>query len=319
MGRLALVHSLLALTLAACPGPSPGDRPDVAVADPLTRNEAVLEQARRALERGDGEEAARLARALVEADPRAVEARIVLASAELLAGRPGDALREANVAHALDADLAGPLVTKAAALAALGEREQATDAARAALRRDPDNPGALRNLSILLAEAEAWEAHAEALARLSELDPRDLDTRMALARAHVRLEDEATAVRLIEEVVTRDPRRLDAQLLLAALAWDRGDHPGALERARFAKTLAPDSEAASRLLDAAFYVVVAVELTCLHGPPPWRDEDAARVLTRFAQEGLRNVVAFFELHDRLGADPGMSARVARGAATCGSR
>ncbi|PKO64072.1 MAG: hypothetical protein CVU23_09025 [Betaproteobacteria bacterium HGW-Betaproteobacteria-17] len=239
---------------------------------------------------------------------------MLLASAELVADKPTAALRDANLALAIDARKPDAWVTKAAALTVLGEDAQAIEAGERAVEKDPNNRGALTNLATLYGRTQDLEKQRAAFERLVALDDTDLASRLALARLAIDARDTPTAERLATEIVARDPRYAPAQVMLAALAYDEDDYGAALERARIALTARPEDEVAHTLLEASFYVTVGAELTCAHGPRPWQDDDAARVLTRVRDRyGVTGVSSFYDLDETYGPREDVQARVARAA------
>ncbi len=308
---------LLALVLAALPACGGEEAPkpvgDAPLSPPNSNLDDALQRARDALQRGDHANAIALGRAIVDEHPSELEARVILAGAYQLAGKPDDALRQANLALSIDPEPVGPWLTKAAALAALGETDLAIEAARKTLKRDSDSAAALGNLAQLYGVKKAWKAQADVLDRLVALDEGDLDARMALARNWLARDNTPAAEAVAKEVVARNPRHLDGQLLLAAAAWDRADYPIALERAKFALTVDERHEAATTLLEGAFYVLVAAELRCAHGERPWKEGDVAAVLSRYEKLGLSGVGAFFDLDERLAPMADVQTRVTRAA------
>ncbi len=310
---LALALALPGLVAACGQRDAPVAAGDVPTSRPSSNLEDALQRARDALQRGDHAHAIGLSRAIVDEHPSELEARVILASAYQLAGRPDDALRQANLALSIDPGPVGSWLTKAAALAALGETDLAIDATNKALERDADHPGALRNLAALYGNRRAWKAQGEVLAKLADLDEADLDARMAVARNWLARDNVPAAEAVAKEVVALDPRHVDAQLLLGAAAWDRADYRATLDRARYILAVDEAHEAATTLLEGAFYVLVAAELRCAHGERPWSEADVAVVLADYDKLGLSGVGAFFDLDERLAQAPDVQTRVQRAA------
>ncbi|MCA9518110.1 MAG: tetratricopeptide repeat protein [Myxococcales bacterium] len=308
--RLAVVV-LLALTLAAgCKGGG-DDATDAAPSGAQTNLAAALQRAKDALARGDVVEAVALGQAIVEEHPADLDGRLVLASAYLVQGKPDKALQQANLALTIDEKPAAVWVTKAAALAALGETEQAIEAAKRAIERDPGNVGALTNLSGLYGQKEDWVAQAEVLEKLIAIDEGHFAARLELAKNWLARGNVPAAETAAKEVVSRDPRNAAAQRLLAAIAFEREDYEGALERAKFALTAAPDDEPTRQVLEASFYILVTAEMRCAHGERPWEEADVEKVLEKFRRFGLTGVTSFYELDATYMASEDARARIAR--------
>ena len=89
------------------------------------------------------------------------------------------------------------------------------DAARAALRDDPDHERALRDELAALAELNRWPEAAQTLARLRCLRPDDLDVDFDYAAVLLRLHRSVEAITLLNEVVARQPEHARAWFNLA--------------------------------------------------------------------------------------------------------
>lgn len=306
--------ALLALCLAIAPGCRGGagdDGADAAPSGAQSNLGAAVQRAQDALARGDVAEAVALGRAIVAEHPAALDGRLVLASAYLAQGKPDKALQQANLALTIDEKPAAVWVTKAAALAALGATEQAIEAARRALDRDPGSVGALTNLSTLYAQQKDWVAQAAVLERLIALDEGRFDARLELAKSWLARGDVPAAEAAAREITARNPRYAGAQRLLAAIAFEREDYPAALERAKFALTTSPDDEATLEVLEASFYILVTAEMRCAHGERPWEQGDVEAVLAKYRRFGLTGVTAFYELDATYMGSDDARARIAR--------
>jgi tetratricopeptide (TPR) repeat protein len=102
------------------------------------------------------------------------------------------------------------------------------DAARAALRDDPDHERALHDELAALAELNRWPEAAQTLARLQRLRPDDLDVAFDYAAVLLRLHRSVEAVALLNEVVARQPEHARAWFNLAVAHQSLGH----LEEAR---------------------------------------------------------------------------------------
>ncbi|TNF38010.1 MAG: tetratricopeptide repeat protein [Deltaproteobacteria bacterium] len=309
--------ALVSLAAVAAPVGACGEKPEPVpevTSEPQSARDQILERAREALQRGVADEAIARVTPLVRERPDDYEARVILAGAEVLAGRAEDGLRDANLALSVNARKPDAWITKSAALSALGELDQAIEAAERAVEKEPKHQGALTNLAVLYGMAKKTAKQKATLEALVALDDDDLASRMALVRLAIAEADMPTAERLCKEIVARNPRYAEAQVVLAAAAYDREDYGDALERARIALTVRGDDEKSHLLLEASFYVTVSAELTCAHGARPWKDEDVAQVLTRVRDRfGLSGVSTFYELDETFGPQENVQKRIARAA------
>ena len=310
---IAALLPLLAAPLG-CSETAPPPAPPV-TSRPQSERDVALDRAREAMRRRVPREAIDRLAPIVRAHPEDYDARVLLSSALLLAGDAHGGLREANLALAADDAPAAAWINKAAALTLLGEDAQARVAGERALTRAPDDRDALTNLATVYARSGAKAEHKRTLERLVACDGGDLVSRFALAQLALADADAPAAERLARDIVSRDPRHAPAQLLLAALAYDADDYPTALERAKIALAIAPDADHARAVLEAAFYVTVATELTCAHGPRPWADADAAAVLLTVRDRyALSGVSTFYDLDTTFGPREDVQARITRAAA-----
>jgi tetratricopeptide (TPR) repeat protein len=162
-------------------------------------------------------------------------------------GTIGNAAAGAPAGHGMPTDLRQPTSSPAVATAPPSadadvhwpqeptqtEALRCLDAARAALRDDPDHERALRDELAALAELGRWPEAAQTLARLRRLRPDDLDVGFDYAAVLLRLHRSVEAVALLNEVVARQPEHARAWFNLAVAhqslghleearrAWDR--------------------------------------------------------------------------------------------------
>ena len=297
------------ITLAACAKESANSESPLAV-DPGP----ALIQARAQLEAGEVAAAAQAAWSLVEAHPNRLDARLLLASANVLQGRYVEALGHADEALRLDPESVDAHTNRGAALHGLGRAEEALKATEAALERDGDHQGALRNVARLHGEAERWLAERAALERLGRLRVADAEVRLLLARNRVNAKDMGGAQAAIAEALERAPDNPSLHTFQATLAYERDRLEMAMDHANIALRLDPSRADARLLFEAAFYVRVASTLRCTAGPPPWSDEALNEVLKGFQAQGISGVARFRRLHERQGAEEAVIARVRRVAA-----
>ena len=307
MLALRWIPALLALALlAGCPA-----EPEAPSAPQAVDPGPAIAQAQATLEAGDPKAAAIAAWAIVEAHPDRLDARLVLASANVLQGHHTDALTHADAALTLDPSSADAHTNRGAALHGLGRPEDALTATEAALALQSDHQGALRNAARLHTEAERWLAARAALDTLARLRPADAEVRLLLARNRASAGDLPEAQRAIEAAIERAPDNPALHTFAATVLFQRDKLTAAMDRADIALRLDPERRDALLVFEAAFYVRVASTLRCEHGPAPWTAEAITAALSAMAREGLGGVERFHTLHARHGEDPEVTARVAR--------
>ncbi|MDP6946393.1 MAG: tetratricopeptide repeat protein [Myxococcota bacterium] len=299
--------SLALALLVAC-------QPDAATKDVGARAPdpaLAIAAARATLEAGDVQGAAQAAWVLVEAHPDRLDARLVLASAQVLQGRHDEALAQADAALRIDADSADAHANRGAALLGLGRHDEALRATEAALERLQGHQGALRNAARLHASAGRWLAEKAALETLSRLRPADAEVLLLLARNRAHAGDLPEAQRAIEAAIERAPDNPALHTFAATVLYEQDRLLAAMDRADIALRLEAGRHDARMVLEAAFYVQVASKLRCAHGSPPWPEEATTRVLEDFGRRGLRGDARFRSLHATYGATPEVVARVKR--------
>ncbi len=297
---------LTLLALVSCRREAPGDTAS-RVVDPTP----AITAARATLEAGDAPAAARAAWALVQAHPERLDARLVLAAADVLQGRYAEALQSADAALRLDPENADAHTNRGAALHGLGRFDEALVATEAALERQQDHQGALRNAARIHGEAGRWLAEKVALEQLARLRPADAEVRLLLARNRVSAKDESAAAAAIAEALDRAPDNPALHVFAATIAYERDRLEVAMDHANIALRLQPERPDAHLIFEAAFYVRVASTLRCTAGAPPWPDEVVTGVLKGFQRQGVNGADRFRVLHARQGEDPDVVARVRR--------
>ena len=176
----------------------------------------------------DNEEALRLATRWQQRDPAAVEARLVLAQAQLQSGRIAAARVVIDgLAHApLDAE-------HALQLAILqdwaGDRSGAIASLRAVLARRGDDPEALRRLARLL-ETDGQDAEARTtIARARRAAPDDAALELLAAHVAAKLGDREAADDGYASYVERHPDDVDGRLEAARHAVNAGAPEAAID------------------------------------------------------------------------------------------
>jgi len=159
------------------------------------------------------------------------------ASALFAAGKDAEALAACDARLAAGAGDAATIELRARCLQALGRFGEAAAALRALPSRSMAADLALAACSAAGDDAGAAEADA-ILARWGTADPDGFELRLARARVHLARRRVAPALADARFVLSRDPRRFEAQLLLAR-ATEAGGRPDEAQRL------------AARLLDPA--------------------------------------------------------------------
>jgi tetratricopeptide (TPR) repeat protein len=267
--------------------------------------------------KGDAEAALAAARRVAAEQPREAGAFRDLASAALATGRLDEALEAARAGVRLAPEHAGGYVLRGLVHAKRGEQLDAERSWQEALGRGPtvrEAQAARRELAGLARARGDLAGAATVIAAMVSAEPHEaaLWTELALAKAGA--SDAAGAREAAREAVTRDAAHGPAQRLLAALAWDAGEHAETLERAVFALRIDRADAVAERLFEGALLVLGSAQLTCEAGPRPaagWPVEAIARVIGALERRhDFEGVVAFAGLEARLGEDQGLRERVA---------
>jgi tetratricopeptide (TPR) repeat protein len=283
----------------------------VAVVDQPADPGPAIAAARVTLEIGDPHGAAQAAWRLVQDHPDRLDARLLLASANVLQGRYAEALEHADVALRLDPASADAYTNRGAALHGLGRPDEALNATEAALAYQSDHQGALRNAARLHGEAERWLAQKAALLTLARLRPADAEVRLLLARNRAHAGDFQGALHAIEASLERAPDNPALHTFMATVLYQLDRLEPAMDHANIALRLDPERRDARLVFEAAFYVRVASNLRCAHGESPWSDAAVTAALAPFEGQGVVGVDRFREVHARQGKDESVMARVAR--------
>jgi tetratricopeptide (TPR) repeat protein len=304
--RLFLPISCVLIALTSCGREAPNSV-EVAGVDPS----AAIAAARATLEAGEPVAAAQAAWTLVQAHPDRADARLVLASANVLQGDYAAALIHADVALRLDPGSADAHTNRGAALHGLGRPADALKATESALELQDDHQGALRNAARLHSEAQRWLPERAALEHLGRLRLADAEVRLLLARNRVHAGDLSGAQHAIEASIERAPDNPALHNFAATVAYEMDRLEAAMDHANIALRLDPERRDALLVFEAAFYVRVASVLRCTTGAPPWSDEVVALVLKRYAQQGIGGVERFRAMHARQGSEEDVVTRVKR--------
>lgn len=153
------------------------------------------------------------------------DARMELARAYFVDGKYAIALEEADRALQLNPRRADALGLRGLALMNLGEREQAAQSLRNALRIAPDDPGLQNNMGWLLCETgkanEGLPYFDRALENRRYASP--ANAAMNAGVCSLKLGDRARADNYFRRALQADPGLIAAQAGLARLAFERND------------------------------------------------------------------------------------------------
>lgn len=189
----------------------------------------------------------------VEADPADMSRRIELASAYIAARAPQKAV---ELLGTVPQD--SPQAPRAKALMVLASasgkpRNEARREVEDLVRKHPDDGQLLIVAGSFLAGAGDPAAGTKMLEKALELDPKNIDARLALARTHAAAKQMPQAEARLQEVLKIDPKSQWARLGLSQIAWARGDRAAAVKLLEDAIAADPSAlEARLRLAELTF-------------------------------------------------------------------
>jgi tetratricopeptide (TPR) repeat protein len=122
--------------------------------------------------------------------------------------------------------------------------DRAADRYRRAIEIDPDHEEALLGLSISLLESKLFDEAIPHLQRLLQRQPGNLRVQVGLAECRAALDDPDEAIRLLDEVLARQPKFAPALALRGRLAVERGEYQAAEALLLQAVQGAPSDQAA---------------------------------------------------------------------------
>lgn len=164
-----------------------------------------------------------------------------LASAELYANRPGDALESAQKLHAIVPDDLRSTYVLALALFGVKKWEEAKPFAEQVLAAHPDD----REMNLVLVDIALNDEHDLPLARKHtetclKLNPDDPGALYYLGTIQKMEGDITAAVQSFSRSVSANPKNADAQSALGSLSLQAGDAPKAVRALEQAVVLAPE-------------------------------------------------------------------------------
>ncbi len=248
--------------------------------------------------------------------PERLDVRLLLGRAYLKAGRPKLALRQAEAIEAMHPKLATGLWLKALSLSRLARDAEAERALVAVLATDPRHEEALFELVRFQGLRKDHAAQDKTVERLIALKPDHMGYRLEYAKSKMRRKDLAGAEAILKAAIKVNPYHAETHNALAHLYYETGRLEAAMDEANVALRVEPNYAKPLALFRAAYYVAVASELSCHHGPSPWKKEVVDVVLRRYSSQGVKGTAFFYEVHDAFGSQSSVQQRVAQAAKRC---
>ncbi|MPZ64123.1 MAG: hypothetical protein GEU83_00880 [Pseudonocardiaceae bacterium] len=205
----------------------------------MTETPAAAQRAEDLRLLGRLDEAERIAREGLAADPSDAVLLTVLAGVLRQAGRPAAALQAAEAASAAAPQAPDPHRQRALALSALGRHEPACEASAVAVSLDPHGPITLVAHAVVLQAAGALHAASEAARWAVAVAPEEPAGHLLVADIHHALGDVRTARLAYGEVLRLEPDNAVARHDLAVLDMGRGRAGPALRGLLDAGALGP--------------------------------------------------------------------------------
>lgn len=201
--------------------------------------------------RGRPAEAQRwLERAIGHAKPRDYRAALALVDLMLRSGKPAQALEAAKAAALKAPSDLPPQIALARTQLANRDRDGARTTLNGATRLANFEPGLLLEIGMLQQAAGNRDGAAYALEKALNGQPDFLPAKAVLADIEIRSGRLDQAESRAKEIVAQEPKKAVGHLLLADVAWVRGQHPAALELYRKAHRVEPSTDTMMRLQGA---------------------------------------------------------------------
>jgi len=177
----------------------------------------------------------------LRADDRDFSAHMMLGIVRQRQARLQDAMAEFNFAHELRPNDAAPLVDMGNVLMVRGQLEAASDSFQSAIRLDPRNVSAHRNMGILRIQQRQ---NADAVAELKmtvSLAPKDADNWFALLQAELANGDLSSARDAARQIGRLAPASSELFRSVGAAQASAGDYQGAIQNLQRALDATPES------------------------------------------------------------------------------
>ena len=184
-------------------------------------------------------EAERLAEGVLRANRSNSAAAVLLGQALLIQNRPGEAIVPLERAARRGSD---PKIETllAAALAAVGRRDEAFDQLRQTTARRPAFPPAFREYADQLARAGRYDEAIAVAENGVELTPEVIELQIDLGRLYLGRNDRVRARGLLSRALAAAPGRRDIETALARVMVFDGEYAAAADIYRHALALQPE-------------------------------------------------------------------------------
>jgi tetratricopeptide (TPR) repeat protein len=220
--------------------------------------EVLLKQGIAHHEAGALAEAATVYKAVLDADPRNVDALYLMSVLATVAGDPAFGAQLARAAVEIAPDYFAPYVSLGNALQACGHPEQAVDIFGAAIELNPGSAEALSNLSSALHDVGRYDEAMSAAARALSINPAMNGARNNLGNALLALGSPDEAVECYDHVLQADPEDAAAWFNRGNAASALGQFDDAVTSFRRSIELADDARKHFNLANA-FYAQADLE------------------------------------------------------------
>lgn len=201
--------------------------------------------------RGRPAEAQRwLERAIGHAKPRDYRAALAMVDLMMRSGKPAQALEAAKAAALKAPSELPPQIALARAQLANKDRDGARTTLNGATRLANFEPGLLLEIATLQQAAGNNDGAAYALEKALNGQPDFLPAKAVLADIELRSGRLDQAEGRAREIVAQEPKKAVGHLLLADVAWVRGQRPAALDLYRKAHRIEPSTDTLMRLQGA---------------------------------------------------------------------
>ncbi|NUN14744.1 MAG: tetratricopeptide repeat protein [Myxococcales bacterium] len=188
-------------------------------------------------------DAKRLALKAFESSPESpyVAAQVLAANADIALGTPKECVARVETLISEDEQNLSYRNIHGKCLLAAGATEQAMSDARAVLKQNETDIGAIKNLAAGYLATKQHEHAVYVLSRAVELAPEDAESWFLLAEAKYNAGLSSEMLGHLQRVVQLDPHFLEARIALGAIYRELGDSAGAREQLEAAVLLAPYS------------------------------------------------------------------------------
>jgi tetratricopeptide (TPR) repeat protein len=222
------------------------------IGDPRATSPSDLARIEAEIKNGQLQEAASNLEERLGRDNQSFQLHLLLGIVRQKQGRPEDALHEFQLSHDLQPDNPGPYADMGNVLAIEGRLDAAADQYANAIRIDPGNISAHRDLGLLrLQQKRTAEAIVE-LQQTVKLDSRDTEVWFALFQAQLAVGDISSARQSADKISILAPASSELFRSVAALQASAGDYQGAIPHLKKALDAAPDSRDLQYNLGLAF-------------------------------------------------------------------